>query len=89
MMDQSTKRARGTTLIPKIRLDIEQIATRAETMPHAFVYDSTLRSTYLMRRQNEILIITGNKGYLRIKKDDVPALVEELQNIKEDMEGHR
>lgn len=80
---------KSTTILPKLRLNIEEIAIKAERLPHAFVYDSALRSTYLMRRQDEILVITGSKGYLRIKKDDVPALAEELLNIKEDMERHQ
>lgn len=82
-------RVAKSTAIPRLHLNIEQIAMKAERLPEAFVYDSAIRGAYLMRRQDTILVITENKGYIEIKKDDVPALVEELQNIVDDMKAFR
>lgn len=79
-------RVARSTAIPRLRLNIEQIAMKAERLPEAFVYDSAIRGAYLMRRQDTILVITENKGYIEIRKDDVPALVEELLDIVDDIE---
>ena len=74
--------------IPRIRLDEEAIANRAETL-EMIVYASDLPNTYLIRSEGEILITTRDHGYLRIDAENLPAFREELANIEEDLNRQR
>ena len=74
--------------IPRIRLDEEVIANRAEAL-EMIVYASDLPNTYLIRSEGEILITTRDNGYLRIDAEDLQALREELANIEEDLNRQR
>lgn len=71
-------------IIPKIHIDTEAIASRAEAIPGAMVYASDLPSAYLIRHDEEVLIITRRNGYLRLDAEDIPSLIEELANTLED-----
>ena len=70
--------------IPRLRLRIEQLANCAEAQGLT-VYASSLPAAYLIRADEEVLVITHKKGYLRIKKEHIQPLIEELANIQEDM----
>lgn len=74
--------------IPRIRLDEEAIANRAEAL-EMIVYASDLPNTYLIRSEGEILITTRDNGYLRIDAENLPAFREELANIEEDLSRQR
>lgn len=73
-----------TNKIPKIKLNREQIARNAEAIG-AVVYASSLPRAYLIRDDEEVIIITHNNGYLRLREADIDNLIEELANIQEDM----
>lgn len=67
-------------------LDVEAIARRAEAIPGVMVYASYLPEAYLIRLTNEeVLVVTGRNGYLRLRAKDIRPLIEELENILEDM----
>ena len=74
--------------IPRIRLDEEAIANRAEAL-EMIVYASDLPNTYLVRSEGEILITTRDHGYLRIDAENLPAFREELANIEEELNRQR
>ena len=74
--------------IPRIRLDEEVIANRAEALG-MIAYASDLPNTYMIRSEGEILITTRDNGYLRIDTEDLQALREELANIEEDLNRQR
>lgn len=74
--------------IPRIRLDEEAIANRAEAL-EMIVYASALPNTYLIRSEGEILITTRDHGYLRIDAENLPSFREELANIEEDLNRQR
>lgn len=65
-------------------LNVEAIARRAEAIPGVMVYASYLPSAYLIRHDEEVLIITRRNGYLRLDAEDIPSLIEELANTLED-----
>lgn len=71
--------------IPRFKLDTEVIANRAEAIPGAMVYASDLPSAYIIRQDAEALIITRRNGYLRLRAEDIPSLIEELANTLEDI----
>lgn len=73
------------TKIPKIKLDTEVIANRAEAIPDAMVYASDLPSAYLIRHDEEVLIVTRRNGYLMLDAEDISSLIEELANTLEDI----
>ena len=73
-----------TNKIPKIKLNREQIARSAEALG-AVVYASSLPGAYLIRDDEEVIIITHSNGYLRLRKANIEDLIEELANIQEDM----
>lgn len=75
---------KSASKIPRLRLLIEQIANRAEAQGLT-VYASSLPAAYLIRADEEVLVVTHRKGYLRIKKEHIQPLIEELANIQEDM----
>ena len=70
--------------IPKLLLNREQIARHAEALG-AMVYASSLPRAYLIRDDEEVIIITQRNGYLRLRKADIENLIDELANIQEDM----
>ena len=86
MMDPAGSiRMKFSTKIPRIKLDTEVIANRAEAIPGAKVYASDLPSAYLIRHDEEVIIITRHKGYLSLNAEDIPSLIEELANTLEDI----
>lgn len=74
--------------IPRIRLNEEVIANRAEALGMT-VYASDLPNAYMIRSDEEVLITTRASGYLRMKQEALPILMEELANIQEDLNRKR
>lgn len=71
--------------VPRLDLCMFNIANRAEGIPGAVVIDSDLPDAIMVRADDEIMIITGKRGYLRLTKGEVNILIEELSNIKDDI----
>lgn len=72
--------------IPNIRLDTEQIMRLVDANRDIIGFPSLLPSTGYAIDREEALVITGSRGFLRIKAEDIRTLREELAWIEEEME---
>ena len=76
----------GLRIIPRLRLATEQILIRAESRTDLITYPSLIKSTGYITDMEDVLVITRNSGYLRIKAGDLKDMLPELEYICEDIE---
>lgn len=72
--------------VPKIKLAIEQILRRAEGKKDLITYPSVIKKTGYITDLQDVMIITRDRGYLRVDAKDLKMLVQELEWINEDVE---
>ena len=75
--------------IPRLRLQLSALLYKAEQNLDLYTYESIIPRLAYITDGQEILIITGRRGYLRIAGDQIEQLTEELKTIKEDNERFR
>lgn len=72
--------------IPQIKLNVPYLLERSERIKETLTYDSMISRAGYAVRKDEMIIFTKDKGYLRLTKNEVRIVAEELLNISEDME---
>ena len=85
----SAKRKRAATGLPHMYLDTESIARKAEALDGVLTYASYLPSGVMISDGDDLIVVTGSKGYLVINKVEIPCFIEELQNIYDDMKRNK
>lgn len=75
--------------IPQLHLDVQALIQRADLYKDTLTYSSEIRGTYYAADKQEILILTTQRGYLRIRVEDVDTLIEELEEIAENSRSWR
>lgn len=74
-------------LPPFERLRIEQLLQFAENCRDVTTYDSNNKGFgYIADLEGRLLIITRKQGRLLLNYEELEPMLEELQNIKEDIE---
>ena len=73
-------------VLPKIRLAVNQILKRADIKRDLITFPSLISETGYITDLQDIMIVTQNRGYLRIKKGDLETMLQELEWIREDVE---
>lgn len=72
--------------IPRFRLDVGEIMRTADGNRDLIGIDSELRGYGYVTDLEDALVVTQTDGYLRIRKDRLGTLIEELQWLNEDIE---
>ena len=73
-------------VLPKLRVAVDQILVRADAKRDLVTFPSSLSGTGYITDLQDILIVTRRRGYLRIKKSDLEAMLQELEWIGEEVE---
>ena len=73
-------------VLPKLRLAVNQILKRADIKRDLITFPSLISETGYITDLQDIMIVTQNRGYLRIKKGDLETMLQELEWIREDVE---
>ena len=72
--------------IPPLKLNLENILKTADGIRELISYDSIISGCGYVTDLKEALIVTRGRGYLRIRKDEIPNLIEELTFLEGDIE---
>lgn len=71
--------------IPPIRLGIDHMAATAEA-GGCYCFEGKIRSMVFCIDERNTAILTYSKGYLLVKHEDLPVLIDELQGIHNDLD---
>lgn len=71
--------------IPPVRIRVSDLMTAADVLSDVLTFDSSLKGVGYAADRNGILIMTTDKGYLRVDIEDMETLLEELAYIKDDI----
>lgn len=73
------------TEIPRFKLALQNILTRAEEIEHVLAYDSEVRGQGYAAEPDRVLILTHSRGYLLLDRKDIKTMIQELQHIEREM----
>ena len=74
----------------RIALDVDRLIKAADTDKYDTVtFASAIRGMTQIIDNEEAAIVTTRNGYLRIKSQDIPILIEELANLHEEIERRK
>ena len=73
-------------VLPKLRLAVEQILAKADGRKGLVTFPSLLSNTGYITDLQDIVIVTRDRGYLRIDKSDLKTMLQELEWIGDDVE---
>ena len=75
--------------IPKMELDTSGILDKADGQRDLVTYPSEMNGIGYVTDGYDALVVTTNGGYLRINAHLIPALIEELEWIAEDIDRRK
>lgn len=67
--------------IPIIKLDLERVFRKGDTLQGVKGIDSEVNSYGYLYDEREVAILSRDNGYIRIKKNDLRSIIEELEWI--------
>lgn len=73
-------------MLPHIKINLDQMLLLADKQDGVMTYASEIEHLGYAANTESVLILTSNKGYIGIGREDIEALISELSYIKEDME---
>lgn len=72
--------------LPRLNLNVQTILMRVDETKECLTYDSDICGMAYAAETDRLLIVTGSKGYLLMKREDILIMIEELKHIYEEME---
>ena len=75
--------------IPRIKLKVGTLLFKADQHNDLYTYESELPGTAFITDGKDILIITSERGYLRLPGERLEKLIGELRTIKDDNDRFR
>lgn len=78
---------RSIAKLPQIKIDLNMLMLAVETRRKELIsFPSSIKGlAYIGSKDDGIIIVSSRKGYIRIDEDDIPAVVEELQEYYEQL----
>lgn len=73
-------------MLPHMKINLDQILLLADKQDGVMTYASEIEHLGYAANTESVLVLTRNKGYIGIGKEDIETLISELTYIKEDME---
>lgn len=78
------KKKRAMTALPELVLDTDGIAMKATTAG-CYCFESGIPRTAICANGENVLIVTGSRGYLAVSHESLPLLIEELAGLRDDL----
>lgn len=79
----------ATCKIQSIKINVENLLFSADMLKGILTYPSDIKGIGYAASEEELLIITDNRGYLRINVDDIDNIVAEITSIAESVRERR
>ncbi len=78
------KKKQAMAELPRLELDTDGIATKAGTAG-CYCFESGIPRTAICANGENVLIVTGSRGYLAVSHESLPLLIEELAGLRDDL----
>ena len=81
---------RSIAKLPQIKIDLNMLMLAVEARNDLISFPSSIKGLgYVGCKNDGIIIVSSRQGYIRIDEDDIPAVVEELQEYHEQLKMRR
>lgn len=81
---------RSIAKLPQIKIDLNMLMLAVESRKDLISFPSSIKGLgYVGCEDDGIIIVSSKQGYIRIDEDDIPAVVEELQEYHDQLKMRR